>query len=151
MSVSNLMYILLSILGGVLVGGQASINGELGKKVGGIEASLISFSIGTLFLVFIVLFFGRGQIQNVLIVPKWQLVGGLLGAVFVTIIILSVPNNGVALTIFAVIIGQLLISLIIDHLGLFGVLKIPLNWNRISGLLLMLSGLYFIYRGSINL
>lgn len=148
---SKLIFIILSIIGGALAGVQASINGELGKKVGGIEASLISFFIGTLFLVLIVLFFGRGQIQNIFIVPKWQLIGGFLGAIFVTVIILSVPNVGVALTIFAAIIGQILISLTIDHFGFFGVQAIPLNWNRMIGLLLMLSGLFFIYRGSTTL
>lgn len=145
---TKLLFIVLSFIGGALAGVQAAINGELGKKVGGIEASLISFFVGTLFLILIALFFGRGQIQNIFTVPKWQLIGGFLGAIFVTVMILSIPNNGVALTIFAAIIGQLLISLLIDHFGFLGIQAIPLNWNRIIGFLFMLSGLFFIYRGS---
>ncbi|RXJ04423.1 DMT family transporter [Anaerobacillus alkaliphilus] len=147
---SKLLFIILSIVGGVLAGVQASINGELGKRVGGLEASLISFFIGTLFLVFIVLFFGKGQIHQIFTVPKWQLLGGFLGAVFVTVIILSIPHTGVALTIFAAIIGQMLISLTIDHFGFLGIQAIPMNWSRVFGLLLMLAGLFFIYRGSIT-
>jgi hypothetical protein len=40
------------------------------------------------------------------------LLGGLLGARFVTVVIISVPNVGMALTIFAAIIGQVAISMI---------------------------------------
>ncbi len=147
---TKLLFIILSMVGGVLAGVQASINGELGKRVGGIEASFISFFVGTLLLTLLVLFLGKGQIQHVFTVPKWQLIGGFLGAIFVTVIIISVPHIGVALTIFAAIIGQLFISMTIDHFGFFGIQAIPMNWNRWFGLLLMLFGLFFIYRGSIT-
>ncbi|MBW9235214.1 DMT family transporter, partial [Leptospira santarosai] len=39
------MYLLLSVAGGVAIGIQAVVNGGLGKKVGTIEASFISFLI----------------------------------------------------------------------------------------------------------
>jgi bacterial/archaeal transporter family-2 protein len=65
-------------------------------------------------------------------------------------IIISVPNVGVVLTIFAAIIGQVLISIMIDHFGWFGVQKIPININRLLGLGLMLAALFFLYRGSVS-
>lgn len=144
------LYILLALLGGMMAGIQAPINGSLGKKIGSVEGAFTSFFIGTLFLTFLVLFFGKGQITYVFQVPKWNLLGGLLGAFFVTFVILSVPNVGVALTIFAAIIGQIVITIIIDHFGLFGAQKIPMNVNRLLGLVFMLAALFFIYRGSVS-
>jgi bacterial/archaeal transporter family-2 protein len=144
------LYILLALLGGMMAGIQAPINGSLGKKIGSVEGAFTSFFVGTLFLAFLVLFFGKGPITHLFQVPKWNLLGGLLGAIFVTFVILSVPNIGVALTIFAAIVGQMVISIIIDHFGLFGVQKIPMNVNRLLGLGLMLAALFFIYRGSVS-
>lgn len=55
-------YLLLTLAGGLAVGMQAAINGGLGKKVGSIEATFISFCIGTAALFFMVLFWGKGNI-----------------------------------------------------------------------------------------
>lgn len=142
----KILFILISVVGGMVAGVQAPINGELGKKIGNIEGAWLSFFIGTLFLSIIALFFGKGQINSISTVPKWQLFGGFLGAIFVTTIIITVPYLGVALTILSAIIGQIIISIIIDHFGFFGADKIPFNWNRLIGCVLMLTALYFIYR-----
>lgn len=142
------VYMLLALVGGMLAGTQAPINGSLGKKIGSLEGAFTSFFVGLLFLTFFTLFFGKGQLINVFHVPKWNLLGGLLGAVFVTIMIVTVPKTGAATAIFAAIAGQMIASLIIDHFGLFGVQKIPINTNRLLGLLLMVLSLFFIHRGS---
>ena len=73
------------MLGGAAVAFQVQINGGLGKRTGVLEASFISFGIGTLALFFIVLFFGKGNFMAVSTVPKWQLFGGLLGAFYVIV------------------------------------------------------------------
>lgn len=142
------VYMLLALVGGMMAGTQAPINGSLGRKIGSLEGAFTSFFVGLLFLTFFTLFFGKGQLVNVFHVPKWNLLGGLLGAVFVTIMIVSVPKVGAASAIFAAIAGQMIISLIIDHFGLFAVQKIPTNGNRLLGLAFMLLALFFIHRGS---
>ena len=73
----KILFPLLAVLGGITIAIQGQINGGLGKKVGVIEASFISFGIGTLALLFIVLFAGNGNISAIASVPKWQLIGGL--------------------------------------------------------------------------
>ncbi|KMJ58706.1 membrane protein [Bacillus sp. LL01] len=145
----KIWFVLLALFGGILGGIQAPINSQLGRKIGSLEASLVSFFIGTVFLLFLSIFFGRGNMLHVTNVPKWQLVGGFLGACFVTFVIIAVPKVGVALTIISVIVGQMIISLVIDHFGLFGTTKIAVNSQRIIGVLLMLLALHFIYRGTV--
>ncbi|MDZ5472102.1 DMT family transporter [Bacillus sp. 31A1R] len=142
----NFIYPILALLGGLAVGIQAIINGGLGKKTGTIEASFLSFSIGTLALLFIVLFFGKGNITAIASVPKWQLTGGLLGAFYVFIMVLVVPKLGVASSLMAVIVGQLLMGAIIDHFGLFGGKQIPFDGNKLFAVVIFFIAIYFFYR-----
>lgn len=79
---------------------------------------------------------------NVFTVPKWQLIGGLLGAFFIVINIFSVNLIGVAATFMAVIIGQILVGAIIDHFGLFGGVVYPINMTKLIALALMFVGIY---------
>ena len=133
---------LLAMVGGMALAVQGQINGGLGRKIGVIESSFVSFSIGTLALFFLFIFFGNGQISAVSTVPKWQLVGGLLGAFFVFVQVLVVPKIGVSTTLIAVIVGQLLLGAVIDHFGLFGGNRFPLDKQKVIAILLMLFALF---------
>lgn len=145
----KIWFVVLAFLGGVLGAIQAPVNSQLGKKIGSLEASLVSFFVGTMILLLLTTFFGKGNLLQLPNVPKWQLTGGLLGACLVTFVIFTVPKIGVALTIIALIVGQMVVSLIIDHFGLFGSAKIVLNSERIIGVSLMIIALFFIYRGTL--
>ncbi|MBM7621528.1 transporter family-2 protein [Bacillus tianshenii] len=145
----KIWFVLIAFLGGILGGIQAPVNSQLGKKIGSLEASFVSFFIGTLFLLLLTTFFGKGNLMQLPHVPKWQLVGGFLGACFVTFVIMAVPKIGVALTIISLIIGQMIVSMVIDHFGLFGSAKIALNYQRLLGVVMMLVALVFIYRGTV--
>lgn len=142
----NWIFPLLALLGGLATGIQASINGGLGKKIGTLEGSLVSFAIGTLSLLLINVFFGKGNLLAVAEVPKWQLLGGICGAFYVIVMVLAVPKIGVASSIVAVIAGQILMSSILDHFGLFGGRQIPFDLKRAAGLVLMLGALYLFYK-----
>ena len=138
----KLLLPLLAVLSGAAMALQGQINGGLGKKVGVLEASFISFGVGTLALFFIVVFFGSGDILAVLTVPKWQLIGGLLGAFFVVMSVFIVPKIGVATTFMAVIAGQIILGAIIDHFGLFGGQRIPLDAKKIIAIGLLFISLF---------
>ncbi|UFJ43100.1 DMT family transporter [Brevibacillus humidisoli] len=142
----NGLMMLLSLVAGIGVAAQAGINGALGKKIGTIEASFISFAIGTLCLLLLVIFFGKGNLLTTLTQPKWMLLGGLLGAIYVFAMVLSVPKIGVATTLLAVIAGQIIASTVIDHFGLVGGRQIPLDWQRMLGILLLAAALLLFYR-----
>jgi transporter family-2 protein len=61
-----------------------------------------------------------------------------------------IPKIGVALTIIALIVGQMIVSILIDHFGLFGSAKIAINSQRLFGIILMIIALLFIYRGTLT-
>lgn len=138
----KLLYPLLAVLGGIVVAMQVQVNGGLGRKAGVIEASFISFLIGTIALFFAVLFFGKGDLLAIFIVPKWQLIGGLLGSIYVLVAVLVTPKIGVASTLVAVVFGQILMGAIIDHFGLFGGERIPMDLKKTAAIVLLFASLY---------
>lgn len=137
---------LLALLGGAAIAIQGQVNGGLGKKLGVIEASFVSFLIGTIALFFIVIFFGKGDLLAVLTVPKWQLTGGLLGMLYVIIAIFTVPKLGVVGSLMAIITGQILVGAIIDHFGLFGGHRIPVDIKKMFAILLLFLSVFLYTR-----
>ena len=138
----KLIFPLLALIGGMALAMQGQINGGLGKKVGVIEGSFISFSVGTLALLFILLFFGNGDISALSTVPKWQLIGGLLGAFYVIVQVIVVPKIGVSASLMAVIVGQIILGAVIDHFGFFGGNRFPIDRQKMIAILLLLFSLY---------
>ncbi|MET3698789.1 transporter family-2 protein [Bacillus oleivorans] len=138
----KIIILLLAVIGGAAVAVQSQVNGGLGRKIGVLEGSFISFLVGTLILFFAVLFFGKGNLLATFEVPNWQLIGGLLGALYVVINIFAVPKIGVASTLIAVVAGQIAIGAVIDHFGLFGGTRIPIDGTKFFALLLMFVSIY---------
>lgn len=142
----KLIYILFVVLGGAAAAVQSPINSGLGKRIGVLEGGLWSFLTGALLLLIIVLLLGKGQFSAVTSAPKWQLLGGALGVIAVTSMIVAAPQLGIGLATVCILFGQITVAMIIDSLGLFGTERVPLDYNRIIGILLMLAGIFFVYR-----
>ena len=64
-----------------------------------------------------------------------------VGAFFVTTALFVVPKIGAAVMIASVITGQMTAALIIDHVGLLGIPKNPLDLYRIGGLAFLAIGI----------
>jgi bacterial/archaeal transporter family-2 protein len=131
---------------GAVLAIQPSVNARLAQKVGLIESSCISFTVGTIFLLLLTLIYGQGSLGAVTQAAWWELSGGLMGAFFVFTVILIVPRLGTAAAMALIIAGQLGTALILDHYQLFGFRGIPLNVSRLSGAVLLLLGTWLIVR-----
>jgi transporter family-2 protein len=140
--------VLLGVGAGCLVGMQAPINSRLGKTVGSLQAATVSFIVGTLVLVVIAAFVrgGLGNIAHATRAPWWALVGGLLGAVYVSVALVAVRTLGASGLTAVVIAGQLVISVVIDRFGLLGVAKQQISASRILGLVLLAAGVALVVR-----
>ena len=86
---------------------------------------------------------GLGQIGRA---PWWALVGGLLGAVYVSVALVAVRTLGASGLTAVVIGGQLAISVVIDRFGLLGVAKQAVGAQRILGLALLAVGVALVVR-----
>jgi bacterial/archaeal transporter family-2 protein len=146
--VSRGLAVLLGVGAGCLVGMQAPINSRLGKSVGSTEAATISFIVGTgaLVLILLVVRGGVGNLGDVGRAPWWALVGGLLGAVYVSVALVAVRTLGASGLTAVVITGQLVISVVIDRFGLLGVARQAIGVQRIAGLVLLAAGVFLVVR-----
>ena len=139
--------IVITAAAGGLIALQAPINATLGRETGSFPAALISFGIGTIALALIVALAGQGGgVGNVTAVSPIYLIGGLLGAVYVTCALITVKSIGAGGVAAGTITGQLLASVAIDRIGAFGLNEEPLTVSRISGVLLLLLGTWLIVR-----
>jgi transporter family-2 protein len=146
--VSRLLAVLLGVGAGALVGMQAPINSRLGKSVGTAQAATFSFLVGTAALLVVASFWkgGLGGLGHVGRAPWWALIGGLLGAVYVTVALVAVRTLGASGLTAVVITGQLIISVVIDRFGLVGVARQQIGTSRIVGLVLLVAGVVLVVR-----
>jgi bacterial/archaeal transporter family-2 protein len=144
----GILMILFTLIGGITLSAQSSINGTLSRKAGTLETTLLTFLTGTMFLAIFILFFGQGNVLAILEAPKWQLSAAFLGTLYLLLTVMAVPRIGVIATNIAGIAGQLVIGVLIDHFGWFNSLVISLDMKRAFALLFMIIALYFIYKGN---
>lgn len=143
-----ILMILFTLLGGVTLSAQSSINGKLSQKAGTIETTLLTFVTGTMFLAIFILFFGQGNLSAIFEAPKWQLSAAFLGTMYLLLTVMAVPRIGVIAANISGIIGQLIIGMVIDHFGWFNSLVIHIDLQRTVAILFMILALYFIYKGN---
>jgi transporter family-2 protein len=142
----GLAVVLTAIVGGILAL-QAPINAGLGRATGSIAAALVSFTIGTLALAVVVAASGEaGGLASTFDVRWYYLVGGLLGAVYVTTALITVRSIGAGGVAAATITGQLAVSVLIDRLGVLGLERTPLSASRVAGVVLLMAGTYLVVR-----
>ena len=136
---------LLSAFSGVLIAAQSKVNGALSVKMGdSLEAAIVSFSTGLLFVTLICL--SQSQLRAAFKdifkavsagqMRPWTLVAGALGASFVAMQTYVVPIAGVALFTVASLAGQTAISLWVDQLGLSGGVKSMISKRRVVAALI---------------
>jgi transporter family-2 protein len=139
--------VLLTAVAGGLIALQAPINAGLGRSTGSLPAALVSFGIGTIALASIVILSGKaGGLGSTFDVSWYYLLGGFLGAIYVTTALTVVSVIGAGGVAAATISGQLTASVAIDRLGLFGLDQVALTPERVAGVVLLIAGTVLIVR-----
>ncbi|WDP84127.1 MAG: DMT family transporter [Desulfobacter sp.] len=143
----KILLLMLAFAAGMLAPLQAGMNTRMGRAIGDpFYAALISFAVGTMGLLVYGLvcrmeFNAIREISHV----HWTLwFAGLLGAFYVTATIILTPKLGSTLTFCLVVAGQLVMALILDHFGSFGIPVQPFNWPRLLGVALITAGVLLI-------
>lgn len=143
----DLFYFFLMLVSGVFVALQPLINANLAARVGLVQSAFVSFTVGALALAGVTLVYNQGDLRGVAGAPLWQLTGGLLGAFFVTTIILAAPRIGTTAALAATIASQLAAGAVLDHFGLLGGRHIPFDLWRGVGVALLFAGAGLILKG----
>jgi bacterial/archaeal transporter family-2 protein len=143
----GLAVVLTAAVGG-LIALQAPINSQLGKKVGTFQAAFFSFAIGTVLLLLIAALAkdGLGRIGEARHLTWYYLTGGILGAAYVTTVLVTVRSLGAGGVVAATIAGQLSMSVVVDHFGWLGVERQTVTAARLAGIALLAAGVFLIVR-----
>jgi bacterial/archaeal transporter family-2 protein len=140
--------VVLTASAGGLIALQAPINSTLGRSVGTFQAAFLSFVVGTIALAIVAGLArgGLGQLGEVRGLSWYYLIGGLLGAVYVSTVLVTVRHLGAGGVTAATIAGQLTLSVIVDHFGWLGVDRQAISPARVAGILLLVAGVALVVR-----
>ena len=140
--------VILTALVGGLIALQAPINSMLGKATGSFQAAFISFALGTVVLAVIAAFArgGFGTMGEATSLQWYYLTGGVLGAAYVTTVLVTVRELGAGPVVAATIAGQLTASVVLDQFGLLGLPKDPITLGKVVGVLFLALGVFLVVR-----
>ncbi|MBJ8451186.1 DMT family transporter [Acinetobacter bereziniae] len=134
---SQLLFLLPLTMGiGIAMAFQTAINTQLREYLySPLQAALLSFLVGTLLLVVLVIFQSEQKptLHSLAVIPWYLWLGGCLGVYAISISIYTAPKLGFLTLSGLIIFGQIATSMIIDHFGVLGTDKVPANWQRLLG------------------
>jgi len=147
---SLVMWQLLAVLSGCLsasiTGAYAQLSGIVGNPV---QATTVAFFVATMVLLLGCVCNGSVALVGKAIRhsgehPWWMWMGGLCGATIVFGNAWLVPHVGVGVFSMALLVGQLSLSMLMEHYGWLGAPRKPITWTKVIGILLMLAGVALI-------
>lgn len=145
----NYIFYGLALLTGIAITIQAGVNAQLRQALPHpVLAALISFGVGFLALVGFQLITGGAwpTLASLRSLAWWKWTGGLIGAVYVTTVILSVSRIGAANLVSLSVAGQLTAAIILDHYGWLGFTMHSANGWRLLGALFIMVGVLLVVR-----
>lgn len=113
------MYQVLAILSGVLVALMVSFNSLLSSEIGATKALVIIHIVG-LITIIIYMIITATKPKSIKKIHPLFLTAGAVGVINIFLSNMSFLTLGAALTVGLGLYGQLFMSAIVDHLGLFG-------------------------------
>jgi len=79
-------------------------------------------------------------------VPWWAWSGGIFGAIFIALSIVTIPKLGGAAYIAILVTGQMIAALAFDHFGWLGIPERQIDLSRLLGVALLVGGVVLIRR-----
>ncbi|HMQ69458.1 MAG TPA: DMT family transporter [Ignavibacteria bacterium] len=146
MEPSKLFWIILAFFSGAFLPIQAALNTKLSKAGNSpVHASMLSFIIGTAALI-LYIYISRQQVswEGLKTAPYYAWIGGILGAFYVTVIILAFPKLGPGVTFSLVVAGQLIFSVLLEHFNILDTPQHPVSLLRITGIVLIIAGVILV-------
>ena len=140
----QLMAVLSGCLSASITGAYAQLSAIVGNPV---QATTVAFFVATMALLLFCTCMGKTQLVGKAFsheYPWWMWTGGLCGAIIVLGNAWLVAHIGVGVFLMALLIGQLGLSMLMEHNGWLGAPRKPITWPQIIGILMMLAGVALI-------
>ncbi len=143
------LYAALALLSGAALALQVGVNNGLRARMGHpVPAAITSFATGTLALVAYGLAVRPAWPSAASLAggPWWAWLGGVVGASYIVATVTFSPKLGAAGWLAAVVTGQVLASVLLDHFGLVGFAIHRVSPWRLVGVALLLAGAVVVLR-----
>ena len=140
-------WILLAAGAGCCIALQAAANGSLRTNLGDPRYATLFSICGTIVTVVVVMLVLRPSPPSAAAMrgaPWWNWIGGPLGALIVLAGAALAPKLGAAAFIAAVVAGQLICSLVLDHFGLMNLPQQGLTAGRMIGAVMVFAGVLLV-------
>jgi bacterial/archaeal transporter family-2 protein len=139
--------VICTIAVGLLIGLQPASNAALSEHVGDLGAAFVSLLVATVIIAVLLLLAGDpGRLSGLSSIRPEHLVGALGGAAVVAIGLVAVRPLGAGAVIALLVAGQVIISIVADRLGWFGVQHVGISAGRVLGVTLILAGTVLVTR-----
>lgn len=138
----------LGVLAGVMITVQSVLNSSLGTYAGVLGAVLVLTFVSIAVLVVLILLIpSTANFRGLPGLSEWYLyVGGVLGVIILAAPIFLIPRIGAAVTLTAIVVGQLTFAVAVDHFGLLAAPKVEASLLRIAGVALVAVGAFLVSR-----
>lgn len=139
----------LTVGAGVSVMVQQALNANLRAELSSAAWSgFVSYFVGVLCMVVLATAL-RDPVPSTATmarVPLWAWSGGLFGAIFIALSIVTIPKLGGAAYIAILVTGQMIAALVLDHFGWLGIPERQIDLPRLLGVALLIGGVVLIRR-----
>jgi transporter family-2 protein len=140
---------ILTVGAGVSVLVQQALNANLRAEINSAAWSgFISYLVGVLCMLALALTL-REPLPSAAVmarVPLWAWSGGVFGAIFIALSIVTIPKFGGAAYIALLVAGQMIAALAVDHFCWFGLAERHIDLPRLLGVALLVGGVILIRR-----
>ncbi|MDV4312451.1 DMT family transporter [Acinetobacter indicus] len=138
MKISSQLLLLMPLAMGIGIAMtlQTAINTQLREYLySPLQAALFSFLVGTIVLAILVFFqqVPKPNLHEIVHLPWYMWLGGVLGVYAISLSIYAAPKLGYLTLTGLILFGQIAMSMLVDHFGILGTEKAPINWQRLLG------------------
>ena len=141
-----ILTVLIGILGGIAVGLQGPIVSQMSQRIGTMAGAFVVHVSGAILSGALLLALGGENIRNWRGLSWYMFLSGSFGVVLYLTLNQTMPRLGATTALALIIIGQLVMGILIDQFGLFGVAVRPVDPIRLVGAGLLIAGGYLIIR-----
>lgn len=141
------LYLLLALFSGALLPIQANFNAQLARSLDSVPlAADISYLVGTVVLIVMLSTgqFGHPHWSALSQSPRWSLMGGVLGAWYISSSTYSISVLGTTPTLGLVVGGQAIAGIVTDHFGWLNLPQHRLTRPRRLAIGLLIGAIFFL-------
>ncbi|MBI9049882.1 MAG: DMT family transporter [Anaerolineaceae bacterium] len=138
--------ILIGTIGGAAIGFQVPLSNITGQKLGTLSSVFLVHFFGTLVSLVALIISGGENVRQWRSIALYPIIAGALGLIIISAFVFTIPRIGTTAALGISIAAQLLISVLVDHYGLFEVTTRPLSIPRLSGIVLLLVGAWIVLK-----